>query len=387
MYLKQDILLCDLDAFYASVEQVDQPKLQGKPVIIGGNPEGRGVVSTCSYEARKYGIRSAMPMKRALELCPHAVALPVNMNRYKELSNKVLHIFGNFTPDILPVSIDEAYLGLNPGTGCQTAGLIRVAAREELGLPISIGVSVNLLLAKISCELAKPDNIKAIWPADIPVILWPLPVEMLPGVGPSTQKKLNRYAIKTIRDLAKFPKKKLLKLLGNNALTLINYANGHDDRRIVVPQEAKSISKERTFPQDVFSRDHIVATLYELSGEVGYHLRSKGVKARTVSIKIRFADFTTLTRDKTLYDSIDLDTEIYNSVKQLFISYCGKPPWRLIGVKVSNLERWKQMNLLSSEPNEDKERKITVVKDKLRNKYGYGVIYGARKIKNNKDHN
>ena len=378
--MKQDVLLCDLDAFFASVEQLDNPELQRKPLLIGGDPEGRGVVSTCSYEARKFGIRSALPMKKAVELCPEAIILPPNMKRYKEISQQVLKVFYNFTPDILPVSIDEAYLGVNSGSGSHIAEQIRGTIRQELGLPISIGISYNMLLAKIACELAKPDNLKAIWPEDVQEMLWPLPVEKLPGVGPVTREKLNNIGIKTIRDLAQFSEKKLIKLLGSNAKTLKNYAQGYDNREIVDTGERKSISKEKTFPQDVIDRNYILTILHELSEEVGYQLRSKNLYTRTVSIKIRYADFTTITRDKTFYESTDLDSDIFNSAQELFLNYGGKPPWRLVGVKLSGLESWKQMNLLSPDPVKEREKKVTQVKDDLRNKYGQGVLYSAKRL-------
>ncbi len=378
--MKQDILLCDLDAFYASVEQLDNPSLRDKPLIIGGSPQGRGVVSTCSYEARKYGVRSAMPMKKAVELCPAAVILPPNMSRYKEVSEEVLKVFYKFTPDILRVSIDEAYLGLQSGNGYETAKKIRAVVRKDLGLPISIGVSVNMLLAKIASELAKPDNLKTIWPEEVPNVLWPLPVEKLPGIGPSTKEKLNKHGIKTVKELANFPEEKLTGLLGSNAHLLKNYAHGHDDRKMVVSQEAKSISKERTFAEDIFGRDYVISTLSELSEEVGYRLRAEGMQARTVSIKVRFADFTTITRDKTLAESTNLDNEIFKSVKELFRRHGGKPPWRLVGVKLSGLEGWKQMSFFTPDSPQEKERKITRVKDELRGKYGKGVLYSASKL-------
>ncbi len=374
----QEILLCDLDAFYASVEQLDRPELKGMPVVVGGSPQGRGVVSTCSYEARKYGVRSAMPMKKALELCPDAVVLPVNMKRYKEMSGKVFKVFEKFTPDIEPVSVDEAYLAVKRGTGIETARAIRALVKEELSLPISIGVSTNKLLAKIASDQAKPDSIKAIWIADIQKQLWPLPVKVLPGVGPATEKKLHLYGIKTVGDLACFPDDALVRLLGKNGAVLKKYALGQDDRKIETDHERKSISEETTFPKDVFDPDQVLITLQTLSEEVGYHLRSKVLRGRTISLKLRFADFTTITRDLTLSDGTDRDLEIYETVKKLFFRYCGKPPWRLVGVKVSGLERSQQLSLYSSVS--ENEKKITLVKDRLRDKYGKEILASAKKL-------
>ncbi|NLX91723.1 MAG: DNA polymerase IV [Firmicutes bacterium] len=376
--MKQDILLCDLDAFFASVEQLDHPELQGKPVIVGGNPKARGVVSTCSYEAREYGVRSAMPMKKALELCPEAILLPVNMRRYKEVSKQVMTIFERFTPDIEPVSIDEAYLGVKKGTGVETAQQIRAAVKKELKLPISVGISVNKLLAKIASNLAKPDNIKAIWPEDVPDIIWPLPVKIIPGIGSSTEKKCYLYGIKTVGDLAKFPDKALISAFGKNGVIFKNYANGYDNRELELIHKTKSISEETTFPQDVFDREQVLTTLLALSEEVGYRLRSKRLRAKTISLKLRFADFTTISRDITLQEPTDKDLQIYHLVERLFLRHCNKPPWRLVGVRVSGLEKNQQLSLLSSAA--ENENKIMVVKDRLRDKYGKEVLVSAKRL-------
>jgi nucleotidyltransferase/DNA polymerase involved in DNA repair len=379
-YNKYDFLLCDLDAFFASVEQLDHPELQGKPIIVGGNSNARGVVSTCSYEARKYGVRSAMPMRRAIKLCPDAVILPVNMRRYREVSQQVLEIFEQFTPDIEPVSIDEAYLAFKAGTGYKTAEMIRNAVREELKLPISIGISVNKLLSKIACEMAKPDNFKALWPGDVPRILWPLRVKVIPGIGPATEKKLELYSIKTVEDLAKFSLDALINILGKNAIILQNYANGYDDREIELVHKVKSISEETTFSQDVFDREFILATLLVLSEGIGYRLRSKGLQAKTISLKLRFADFSTITRDMTLSEVTDGDMDIYRSIEELFNRYSGKPPWRLVGVRVSGFESFKQISLLSPDPQKEKEQRVVWVKDKLRDKFGRDVVYSAKRL-------
>lgn len=378
MHIKDDILLCDLDAFFASVEQLDNLELRGKPVIVGGDPAARGVVSTCSYEARSYGVRSAMPMKKAVELCPEAVVLRGNMRRYKEMSNRVLGILERYTPDIEPVSIDEAYLAVTKETGLETAKAIRAAVKEELGLPISIGVSVNKLLAKIACGLAKPDNLKALWPQDVPQLLWPLPVKVLPGVGPVTEKKLHSYGLSTVGSLAEFPEESLISLLGKNGKLLKQYAWGQDDRKVETEHERKSVSEETTFPRDVFEREQILVTLLELSGEVGYRLRSKGLRAKTISLKLRFADFNTITRDMTLSEATDSDREIYRCAEKLFLREGNRPPWRLSGVKASSLESSRQLSLFSSVS--ASETKITLVKDRLRNKYGREVLVSARRL-------
>ncbi len=379
-----DILLCDLDAFFASVELLDNPSLQGQPVLVGGSPEGRGVVSTCSYEARKYGIRSAMPMKKALSLCPEAVVLKGRMERYKELSQKVRIIFEKFTPDIEVVSIDEAYLAVKKQQGLDTARKIHMAVRKELGLPISVGVSANKLLAKIACEKAKPNNVDILWPEEIKAKLWPLPVRVLPGIGPVTGNKLSNLKIATVKDLANHPKDSLMRILGNHGEVLYGYAHGLDNRAFETEQEAKSISEETTFPEDIHGREIIHDILFELAAGVGYRLRSTGNTARTITLKLRFSDFRTITRSSTLPDSIHSDIDIYNTAKVLFDRHCSKPPWRLVGVQASGFEQGSQISFFSTGPEQEKDGILTATRDKLREKYGSEVLFQGRRLKKHK---
>lgn len=374
---KQDILLCDLDAFYASVEQRDNEAYRNKPVIVGGSIN-RGVVAACSYEARKFGVRSAMSMVRALELCPQAIVLPVNMKRYRQVSHQVMGVLKEFTPNIEPVSVDEAYLAVKRGSGSVAAGMIREAVRERLKLPVTIGVSVNKLLAKISCELAKPDGMKILCPEEVSDILWPLPVEVLPGVGPATENKLQQYGFYNVGDLAKTNPEILYNLLGSAGLKLYDYANGKDERGLVEKQQAKSISEETTFAQDIADREYILGTIMELSEGVGYGLRSKGLYARTISLKLRFSNFKTITRDITLPQATNRDIDIYNSASLLFVCNYSNPPWRLVGVKASNLEKFKQVAFFDDD--NQKEEKIIRIQDNLRKKYGKEVVCRARRL-------
>ncbi|NMA92928.1 MAG: DNA polymerase IV [Firmicutes bacterium] len=382
MRSKQDILLCDLDAFYAAVEQRDHPRLQGRPVIVGGDPRGRGVVSTCSYEARKFGVRSAMPVKKAIELCPQAVLLPVNMPRYEEVSGQVRQILQRFTPDIEYVSIDEAYLAVKSGTGFQTGERIRAAIKDDLRLPISVGVSINKLLSKVACGLAKPDNIKTLWPEQIPELFWPLPVTVIPGIGPVTGKKLGRNGVKTVRDLVRFPATRLRVLLGENGLLLQQYASGIDYRELELERDLKSISEETTFAEDVYKREQVLIVLQGLSEGVGYRLRGEGFTARTITLKLRFGDFRTITRSRTLPGPVNNDSDIYRTIRDLFIRHCGRPPWRLVGVKASGFERGTQISLLIPTDAEKKERILLQVKDSLRDKYDAHVLYQAKRLSN-----
>ena len=383
----RDILLCDLDAFFASVEQLDNPAFRGRPVIVGGSPEGRGVVSTCSYEARKFGVRSAMPMKKAIHLCPEAVVLRGRMSRYKELSLDVRKIFERFTPDIELVSIDEAFLAVKRGEGLKAGKAIHTAVKSELGLPISVGISSNKLLAKIACEKAKPNGIGLLPVDKIRELLWPLTVRVLPGIGPVTEKKLKEIGIQTVKDVVECPPGALTRILGSSAASIHHFANGIDERELELEHEAKSISEETTFPEDIYDSETILMVLLELSAGVGFRIRSAGITARTVTIKLRTNTFKTITRGKTLSETVSEDSEIYQVAKDLFFRHGGKPPWRLAGVQLSGFEMGKQGSLLESTPKAEKEKELTKTRDTLRKKYGAEVIIQGKRlaIKNKSD--
>lgn len=377
----RDIILCDLDAFYASVEQRDHPEYRGRPVIVGGSASSRGVVSTCSYEARRFGVRSAMPMAQAVKLCPDAVFLPVNMRRYRAVSEQVMALFERFTPDIEAVSIDEAYLAVPRHAGLETAAKIRRAVRDELELPLSAGVSTNKLLAKIACEMAKPDGLNSLWPEEVPQKLWPLPLKVLPGIGPVSAEKLRRVGIKTVGELAAAPESVLVLQLGQAAAAdCRQYARGMDPRPLEPVRRAKSFSEEQTFAADLTSPEALKAVLMEQAEQLGYRLRAAGVRARTVGLKLRFADFTTITRDATLPEATDRDSEIYRLTVQLFERCGGEGPWRLAGSRVSNLETSRQLTIFTPSPEAVKEDKLGRVRDHLREKYGTDVLYRARRL-------
>lgn len=381
MNTKKDILLCDLDAFFASVEQLDRPELLGQPVLVGGSPEGRGVVSTCSYEARAFGVRSAMPMKKALSLCPQAVVLQGRMQRYREMSLKVRRIFEHFTPRIEVVSIDEAYLEIPCGQGLEAGRAIHAAVKDELKLPISVGVSNNKLLAKIGCELTKPNRVGALWPEDIEEKLWPLSIRVLPGIGPTAENHLNKLGIKTVKDLATYPVEKLARTLGKNSSIIHGYANGIDKRSLELTQEVKSISEETTFADDINNHEALTDVLMELSAGVGYRLRSAGFLSRTITLKLRYSNFQTITRSCTLPEPVSKDSEIFTTAVELFIKHSGKPPWRLAGIQASGLEQEGQLSLLPPTEAEIKETRITETRDMLHKKYGTDVIFQARRLK------
>ncbi|HHW44739.1 MAG TPA: DNA polymerase IV [Desulfotomaculum sp.] len=381
--MSRDILLCDLDAFFASVEQRDHPEFRSRPVIVGGRPDERGVVATCSYEARKYGIRSAMPMSRAVRLCPDAVFLPVDMARYRRVSAQVFAVYARFASEIEPVSIDEAYLAVPSGKGTAMARKIRETVRRELNLAVSVGVSVNKLLAKMACELAKPDGLKQVRPEDMPAVIWPLPVRKLHGVGPHTEERLHQIGVRTIGQLAMFPENELVRVFGSFGATLHHYANGIDTREIEQVRKTKSIGEETTFPRDVYDREVVLKTLLELAEQVGCRLRKKGLKGRTVTVKIRYSDFATITRSRTLPDSVSGDGTIYRAARELFLANCGRPPWRLVGIQVSNLAdgACEQLSLFT-EP--DRDGQVCRVVDELREKYGRDVLKRATLIERNR---
>ncbi len=373
-----EILLCDLDAFFASVEQRDRPEYRGRPVIVGGSPASRGVVSTCSYEARKFGVHSAMPSAEALQLCPGAVFLQGDMTRYRRVSEQVFAIYGRFTPEIEIVSIDEAYLDLPSGEGLAAAGEIHRAVWEELQLTLTIGISRNKLLAKIASEMAKPNRVGALWPEDVPALLWPLPLEMLPGLGPVSVQKLNRIGITSIGQLAAAPSDLLQKYFGSSGLVLQRSARGIDDRPLEPFRKVKSISEEKTFSVDLADEEVVRAVLMAQAESLGYRLRSGGLLARTVSLKLRFADFSTITRDRTLPAPTDSDLEIYHTAGELFANHKGRPPWRLVGVRVSGLGAGEQLALFDSLHTEKKKENLELVRDRLREKYGAPVVHRAR---------
>ncbi len=374
----RDILLCDLDAFFASVEQRDHPEYRGRPVIVGGKPSDRGVVSTCSYEARLFGVRSAMPMATAVRLCPHAVFLPVDMARYQEVSRQVSAIYGRFTPDLEPASIDEAYLGVPADKGRQTAAAIHLAVREELSLPVTVGVAVNKLLAKMACELAKPDGVKEIRTEDVPLVVWPLPVKSLPGVGPQTEEKLRRLAVHTIGQLARYPETLLTRKFGKFGAMLHQYANGIDRRNLQTAREPVSVSEETTFQKDICDQDQALTVLLDLAEQVGQHLRRENLKARTVTVKIRFGDFRTITRARTLPHPVDGNGSIYEVARDLFLGHRGAPPWRLLGVQASNFAKLEQLSLFNDQ--RDRDSQVSRTMDELRRKYGRKALRKAKTL-------
>ena len=378
----RSILHIDLDAFFVSVELLERSDLRGKPVVVGGRPEERGVVSSASYEARAFGVRSAMPMRTALQKCPDLIILPSRHGVYGEWSRKVMALFYEITPQVEPTSIDEAYLDVTGaellwGTPEQIARALKARIREKFNLPCSIGVATNKLVAKIATERAKPDGICVVLPGEEAGFLAPMPIERLWGVGPKAAAVLRAMRIETIGQLANAPREMIARRFGaNQADDLIRRAQGIDDSPVVVDRESKQISQEVTFARDIADREQLRHVLLELSEGVGARLRAETVDARTIAIKLRYADFSTLTRQITLPDPTHLDQPIYEAAWSLFQKTWTRRPVRLLGVAARNLGMpAHQLSLF--EPREDRRERLTQTVDKIRAKYGDDALQRA----------
>ncbi|MGE5405415.1 MAG: DNA polymerase IV [Candidatus Saccharibacteria bacterium] len=384
---------CDLDAFYASVEQRDNPELIGKPVIIGGSPQSRGVVSTCSYEARAYGVHSAMPTAQAHRLCPHGVFLPVNMKKYVQASQQVFAIFEDYTPLIEGLSIDEAFLDVAGshslfGSSEAIGRMIKERVKNEVGLNISIGISYNKFLAKLATNLGKPNGLFIIRHEETYDIMSPLPVSNLWGVGEKTGRRLNKLGIITIKDLLEFPRQLLLDKLGNAADDLLHLAQGLDHRQVETEREIQSLGRETTFSRDVSDSELLERNLLEFAQEIGKRLRRNGLAAQTVTIKLRFADFQTVTRRRTIEAPTSSDMEIYNVAVELFNKLdLNKTSVRLIGLSVSKLEKNSQRNDTLFTYDEKKETGIDRVMDSINERYGARSITRAGLLIKNENSN
>src|SRR5579859_4345969 len=341
-----------MDAFFAAIEVRDHPEYRGRPVVVGAGPHARGVVAAASYEARRYGIHSAMPSRRAFALCPGAVFLPPDMARYRAESERVFDLLETFTPQIEPVSVDEAFLDL---TGCPVpAGKASSSAepglafgqaiqrriRARLGLPASVGVAPNKFLAKVASELAKPDGVRRITPDAVQSVLDPLPVEALWGVGPETRARLQARRIATVGALRRTPVSALRAILGFPAERLVALSRGEDDRPVDPGGEAKSIGREVTFDHDTRDRELLARTLRAACEDVAHRLRADGIAGRVVTLKVRFEPFETVTRRLTLPAATDHGARIARAVTDLWRRF--EPisrRVRLVGVTVSGLER------------------------------------------------
>ena len=374
------ILHIDMDAFFASVEQRDHEEYRGKPVIVGGL-SGRGVVSTASYEARKFGVHSAMPMAIAKRKCPQGIFVEGNYPQYARVSDQIFGILDRFSPVVEPLSIDEGFLDL---TGMERlmrspedyGRRLKAAIRQETGLVASVGIAPNKFLAKLASDLEKPDGLTVIRMEDVPKILWPLPVSRIWGVGKKTEERLSLYGYRRIGDLAKAKAETLRKQVGDRlAVHLMELANGRDNRPVEPVHEAQSIGKETTFEEDIHSREEAQRHLLALSSQVGWRLRREGKRAHTIQIKIRLGDFSTYTRQKTLKEGLCYDEDIYRAALELF----GAFPLphgtgiRLLGVSGSGFDAPSELSLFGVEQDQRKERLYQAI-DGLKGRFGEKIV-------------
>ncbi len=379
---ERTILHVDLDAFFAAVEQRDRPELRGRPVVVGGGgPTDRGVVSAASYEARRYGIRSAMPLRTAGALCPDAVFLPVDGRKYQAVSRQVMAILRRFTPLVEPISIDEAFLDVTGsaalfGSGPEIARRIKSAIRDELDLTASVGVATTKLVAKIASELRKPDGFVVVRPGEEAAFLAPLPISRLWGVGPRTAQALLDYGVRSIGDLARLPPDLLVRRFGKHGADLGDRARGIDPDPVGDGEAAKSIGHEHTFDVDTNDREVIERTLLAMADGVAGRLRSAGVKAGTIHVKIRDSSFRTITRQRTLAEPTDLTEPIWHAALELARPELRGIRVRLLGVTASHLGEREQLGMFSSE--DSRRRKAVEAADALRRRYGERVVTRAR---------
>ncbi|MGK7346280.1 MAG: DNA polymerase IV [Candidatus Nitrospinota bacterium M3_3B_026] len=381
------ILHVDMDAFFVSVEEVLNPALRGRPVIVGGDPDGRGVVSSASYKAREYGVRSAMPMAQARRLCPKGIFIRGDHRVYSEYSRRIMDILRRYTPGVEVVSVDEAYLDV---TGCLralrsgpvgVAQSIRDAVMADSGVPASIGIASSKLVAKMASGMAKPDGLLYILPGREADFLRPLPVRKMPGVGPATARSLNALGIRHIGDLARVPAEKLERVLGSLGPALSLRARGEGPSDVEAePAEAASIGRETTYARDTRDVSKIEATLSYLCESVGGRLRREGMLFRRVAVKIRYGDFTTRERSVTIFEPSDDTGVMFRAARGLLRGSLERGrPVRLAGVTVSALSAPpRQMNLFRRSEAPSAAGRLWRGMDEARDRFGFGAVMLAR---------
>lgn len=384
------IMHVDMDAFYAAIEQRDNPELKGKPVIVGGSIESRGVVSTASYEARKYGVHSAMAMTEAHRRCPQGVYLPVDMQKYRRVSRQIMEIFHRFTPEVEAISLDEAFLDVTGsrklfGTAEEIGREIKRLIQQEVQLTASVGLSYNKFLAKLASDMDKPDGFYQIRPEELESKVWPLPIRRMMGVGSKTAQMLEKMGVTTIGQLAGMNTGLLEHLLGKQGIMMHEVANGIDNRPVEPVRESKSVGRETTFPQDISEQYLLETILFTLTDDVCHTLRSSNLKGKTVSIKIRYPDFHSITRAVTLEQYTSSFEPVFAAVQQLMQhNYKDGTAVRLIGVSVSNLKKddqiVEQQDLFQDDTLQKKQNALNSVMDSINGKYGGDTVRRARKL-------
>jgi DNA polymerase-4 len=376
------ILHVDLDAFFAAVEQRDRPALRGRPVVVGMGD--RGVVSAASYEARAFGIHSAMPVRQARLLCPDAVFVPVDGRRYASASRRVMGILRRYTPELEPISIDEAFLDVTGsralfGDGETIARSIKAAIAAEEELTASVGVATTKLVAKVASDLRKPDGLVVVPPGSEAAFLAPLPIERLWGVGPRTAASLRDHGVATIGDLAAIPEEALVRRFGKHGASLHQRAQGIDSDPVADPDAAKSIGHEHTLDEDTSDAEVIEGVLLAMADGVATRLRAAGVRGATVTVKIRDSTFTTITRQRTLPAPTDLTEPIWRTAVELARPEVAGKRIRLLGVTVSGLGSPEQLGLFAEA--DDRRRRAIVAADAIRRRYGDRAVTRARLLR------
>lgn len=383
------IIHLDMDAFYASVEVLDNPALRGQPVVVGGT-SNRGVVCAASYEARKFGVHSALPLLTARKLCPHGIFLPVRMARYQEISGQIMEIFQRFTPLVEPLSLDEAFLDVTAsqslmGPAEKIAIEIRALVREVIGLTVSAGVASSKLVAKIASDLNKPDGLAIVPVGQEEAFLSPLPIGRLWGVGSATKEALALIGVKTIGDLRRIPPAILTAKFGKAGIMMREFAAGIDPRPVKPAQEAKSIGHEETFAEDLRDTKRIEKELLALCLKVGKRARDKDLVGRTVTIKVKYRDFVQVTRSLTLPEPVANDKALYQTGLHLLAkTEIGLRPIRLLGISLANLiptQASGQLTLFGQEQNKMRNCRLYKAIDTISAKYGGGSIMPATLVK------
>jgi DNA polymerase-4 len=377
----------DLDAFFVSVEQAENSELKDKPVVVGGRPERRGVVAAASYEAREFGLHAGMPLATASRLCPQAIFIEGNFTKYRQASQKFIAILADFSPFLEPVSLDEAYLDVTGfeslhGSIHQMASNIKKQVKDELGLSASVGIANSKVVAKIASELAKPDGLLEVAPGEDRSFLKPLPISRVPGIGKKTEPRLKGLGIDTIGNLSLIPLSTLKSHFGVFGEVLHRLSRGIDDRKVEPPAEAKSISRETTLAEDTRERPFLEATLCYLGERVGSELRWQDKQTRCVTLKLRYADFTTITRRHSLKEAISADQTIFLTGLRLMKRALSqeKQAVRLIGIGVSNLTGpGRQLYMLDS--GAARLERLDCAIDRIRKKYGFTSIQTGRTLK------
>jgi DNA polymerase IV len=375
------IIHADLDAFYASVEVLDNPSLRGRPVIVGGRPDERGVVSAASYEARRYGIHSAMPLGTAGRRCPHGVFLPGRPDRYRELSERVMTIFGDCTPLVEPISLDEAFLDVSAsaaalGDGPMIARRIKDRVRNDVGLVVSVGVATNKLCAKIASDLRKPDALVVVPPGEEATFLAPLPIRRLWGIGPRAQEALAEYGVATIGQLAALPSKTLRRRFGRHGDALAERSRGIDPSPVQPVHVPKSVGHEHTFGVDTADAGRLEATLLDLAESIASRLRRHGLAAGAVQLKLRYEGFETLTRQAPLPHQARESAPLFDaSVSLLRRTLVAGRGVRLIGLTAISLSEAQQLTLFDAPERGDR---LTRSIDAVRKRFGEHAITRAR---------